>query len=231
MAGFVKESKGDTAYRKLRSLIEAGKVAVAERLTEPRACELTGMTRGPVREALLKLEGDGLLSSGGYSRSRVVQYLEDESREDLSRRYELRACIEAEVARLAARNMTGSQVCELREMSRRIVEASEAGDRHRRYEAKCEFYSYLVDNCGNPLLADIWRTYRLQPPQPRSALLEAEVCRMSPDQERQWSDDALAEAIHAHDADRAERIVRERVSHVVSVLRTIEWAETADTEE
>lgn len=231
MVDVAKQGKGAEAYRKLRRLIERGALDVAERLTEPRACELTGMTRGPVREALLKLEGDGLLSSKGHSRSRVVQYLEDQSREDLLRRYELRTCIEAEVVRLAARNMTGSQVCELRELARRTAEASEAGDRHRRYAAKCEFYSYLVDNCGNPLMAEVWRAHRLQPPQPRSAVLEAEVCKMSPDQQRLWSDEALAKAIHAHDADRAERIVREKIAHIVNVLQTIEWEEAAATAE
>jgi len=233
MAGLVKKKekgKSAEAYRKLRRLIELGELGVAERLTEPRACQLTGLTRGPVREALLRLEGDGLLSSRGYSRSRVVQYLEDQSREDLLRRYELRECIEVEVVRLAARNMTGSQVCELREIARREAEARKAGDRPRMYKAHHDFFEHLVGNCGNELIATIWRSHRLQPPQPRSAALETKVSAMSADQRRRWSAAALADAIHAHDADRAERIVREKVAHVVKALQTIEWKDATDTE-
>lgn len=229
MSESVKRSKGVTAYRRLRRLIQAGEVDVDQRLTEAKACELTGMTRGPVREALLKLEGDGLLSSGGHSCSRVVRYLEDQSRQDLINRYELRECIEAKVVRLAAKNMTGSQVDELRRIARQVDEAWRAGDTQLAYDLHFEFFEYLVDHCGNPLMAEIWWDYNLTPPQPRSATMDAEIRRnVSADQQRRWSTMALAEAIHAHDADRAEQIVHEKVANVIDLLRTTRWEDGSD---
>jgi len=98
------------------------------------------------------------------------------------------------------------------------------------YKAHHDFFEHLVGNCGNELIATIWRSHRLQPPQPRSAALETKVSAMSADQRRRWSAAALADAIHAHDADRAERIVREKVAHVVKALQTIEWKDATDTE-
>ena len=224
MVGPTKQGKGAEAYRRLRGLIERGELDGSERLTEPRACRLTGMTRGPVREALLKLEGDGLLSSVGHSRTRVVQYLEDQSRDDLIARYQLRACIEAEAVRLAAENMSGAQARELGRLARRLVEALEGDDRHVAYEVKRQFFDYLIDNCGNSLIGQVWRTHRLQPPQPRSAAVEDKVYEHESEaQRRKWSSVAVAEAVYARDADRAERIVRERIAHFQGLLRSAEW--------
>jgi len=219
-----KEGKAARAYRQLRGLIASGELDSVAHLTQAKACELTGMSQGVVREAMLKLEGRGLLGSRGHSRGRVVHYLEDQDREDLIHRYEVRRHIEAGIVGLAAKNMTGRQLDRLGDFVKATIEAMETDDRQRMYELYLEFLNYLLDHCGNPLLRDIWERYRLEPTLPRSAEFDAMVVRSLPENERgQRSLVMLAEAIVAHDADRAEQIVRERINHITEVLRTMEW--------
>ena len=79
MARTATVSKTKVAYQRLRELIEGGELDVGERLTEAKATRLLDMTRGPVREAILKLESEGLLVHKGTRRSRVVKYVESES--------------------------------------------------------------------------------------------------------------------------------------------------------
>jgi len=225
------KGKGDTAHRRLRRLIESGGLDPSERLTEARACELVDMNRGPVREALLRLQGQGLLGSQGHSRSRVIRYLEDENRQDLIARYEVRQRIEAGIVRLATENMTGRQLDELGEIIRPHA-VKVTGDRQKGYEAYLKFLDYLMDHCGNPLMRDIWERYGLGPIMSRSAKFDALVVRSLPENERgQRSIVAVLEAIVAHDADRAEQLVRERIGQLIKVLRTMEWESISDAEE
>ena len=186
------------------------------------------MTRGPVREALLKLEGQGLLSRQGHSRSRAIRYLEDEDRQDLISRYEVRQRIEAGIVRLATENMTGRQLDELGDMVRGHVE-KDAGDRQKGYEAYLRFLDYLIDHCGNPLMRDIWDRYALGPTLSRSAKFDALVVGSLPENERgRRSSVAVSEAILARDADRAERLVREKIGLLIKVLRTMVWKDVVD---
>src|SRR4051812_5139590 len=101
-------------------MIEAGEIPMGERLTEARAIGLTGIGRGPVRESLLRLEAEGLLQQRGARRSRVVGIVEEQDRQELIARYELREQIESGAARLAAKNMNGWQIEHLRRLAERI---------------------------------------------------------------------------------------------------------------
>ena len=220
--------KAETAYRRLRRAVESGRLDPAARLTEAKACEVAGTSRGPVREAMLKLEGERLLSSKGHSRGRVVLHMEDQSREELVHRYELREIVEVGVARLAARNMSAREVDGFRQIAQRAVEAHEAGDRHRTYDLCGDYREYLIDHCGNPLISQLWEAYALEPARPRSAALEEKISAAVPEgKDSEWSPLALADAINARDADRAEHIVRDKVAHIIKVLRTIDWREVA----
>ena len=218
------KGKAEKAYRKLRELVESGKLDPTRQLTEARAGELAGVSRGPAREALLRLQGQGLLHSKGHSRSRVIRYAEDMDLQDMLDHYEVRQYLEAGIVRAAAENMTRRQVKELQQIAVRWQEAHEAGDRELFYGLHRTFLEHMLRHCGNPLMGRIWRAHDLGPTRPRSATLhERLLASRSDEQWRQWSPLALADAIASHDGDRAERIVRESVAHITEVLRTTDW--------
>ena len=69
-------SKTSQAYRQIKVLIEAGHLGAGQRVTEARVAKLVGLTRGPVRESLLRFRGCWACSATShtawYSRQAVL---------------------------------------------------------------------------------------------------------------------------------------------------------------
>jgi DNA-binding GntR family transcriptional regulator len=217
-------TKTALAYRRIRGLIEEGRLSAGERVTEAKVAELVGMSRGPVRESLLRLEAEGLLKNCGHRRSRVVAYVEDQNPTEMLQRYELREQIESGAVRMASKNMTGWQIDRLMQLAEQVDLAWEANDRHVRYESVREFHQFLMANCGNPLFLEVWQTHRLTPPQPRSPQLEDTILANIPDDgDRRGSLVGVVAAIAAHDPDRAELLMKQSVRRITEAIRATLW--------
>ena len=217
-------TKTSQAYRRIKGLIEEGRLEAGERVTEAKVSKLVGMSRGPVRESLLRLEAEGLLKNRGNRRSRVVAYVEDQNPEEMLQRYELREQIESGAVRLASKNMTGWQIDRLMELAQQVDKAWDAKDRQPRYEAVGEFHQFLLANCGNPLFLEVWQTHRLAPLQPRSPQLEDMLLAAIPDDKDRHG--ALVEVVHAiaaHDPDRAESLMKQSVRCITESIRKTLW--------
>src|SRR5687768_7012336 len=98
-------NKAQNAYHQIKRAVLAGTFQPGERLAESRVCEALGLSRAAVREALIRLQGEGFIKKQGACRSHVVEYVEEIPREELLARYELREQIEGAACRLAAKNM------------------------------------------------------------------------------------------------------------------------------
>lgn len=64
-----KDSPSDIAYRQLRDRLLAGSFPLTRRLAEERLAALIGVSRTPIRHALIRLHGEGLITrhqDGGY---------------------------------------------------------------------------------------------------------------------------------------------------------------------
>ena len=61
-----RESRSDTVYKALRDELMGGALAPDERLGEERLGERYGVSRTPVREALARLQADGLVERRDY---------------------------------------------------------------------------------------------------------------------------------------------------------------------
>lgn len=222
-------SKTSQAYRQIKILIEGGHLEAGQRLTEARVAEMVGISRGPVRESLLRLEAEGVLHHKGSRRSRVVAYTEDQNPADLLQRYELREQIESGAARLASKSMTGWQIDRLRQLAQQIADAKQTHDRQACHDAGAEFHQFLLANCGNTLFLDIWQAQRLAPTQPRSPELEDLIMANLPeDGDRQDSLVAVADAIAAHDPDRAEALMKRSVRRITEAIRRTLWKMDGD---
>jgi DNA-binding GntR family transcriptional regulator len=216
-------TKTSQAYRKIKGLIEEGRLGAGEKVTETRISELVGMSRGPVRESLLRLEAEGVLQNRGNRRSRIVAFVEDQNPVEMLQRYELREQIESGAVRLASKNMTGWQIDRLMELAEQVDKLWKANDRHARYEAVGEFHHFLLANCGNPLFLDVWQTHRLAPLQPRSSELEDKILSDIPEKDRRGSLVEVVQAIVAHDPDRAESLMKLLVRRITDALRNTLW--------
>lgn len=106
----VKPGQAD-AYDLLLDAIDVGVFRPGSRLVESDLADRFGMSRTPVREALQRLETQGLLSRDG--RSLIVASLDHNQLAEL---YVVRAELEGLAAALAARHATPEEVRVLREM-------------------------------------------------------------------------------------------------------------------
>jgi DNA-binding GntR family transcriptional regulator len=140
----------------LHQAITSGALRPGQRLIEKELCELMGVSRPPVREALRHLESEGLVVSLP-KRGPVVAQL---SREDVANIYQVRGALEALAAKLCAEHATDQQIAELGRSVKDLVKAIRASDLDRTMEAKDRFYSILIGGSGNPLIASILRTMK-----------------------------------------------------------------------
>ncbi|MGY0216674.1 GntR family transcriptional regulator [Endozoicomonadaceae bacterium StTr2] len=92
--------------------ITLGDLPQGSRVSEPELSRRYGIGRGPLREAILRLEGMGLVIRAPHVGARVVTL----TRTELSEIFAVREALEGMAARLAAENMTDQELGELEQL-------------------------------------------------------------------------------------------------------------------
>ena len=111
-------SAAEQAYAYVRERVMSGDFAAGMRLTEWQIADALGTSRTPVREAMRRLVGDGILRFQSNHGTFVGSY----TAREISELFELRAMLESEVAGAAARRISGEQVAQLAALQDRIEE-------------------------------------------------------------------------------------------------------------
>jgi DNA-binding GntR family transcriptional regulator len=117
--GIAASSRGDFAYSTLRAAIQEGSIQPGERLREVELAERLGVSRTPVREALKRLEAEGLVALAPR-RGLVVAQLDQQQVHEL---YALREVLEGAAAAFAARHASEYEIEALQDLVRRHEEA------------------------------------------------------------------------------------------------------------
>ena len=134
-------------HAELRQAILDGVLAPGERLRAEALAERFGTSRTPVREALQRLEREGLVELPP-NRGAIVSAFDAEDVLDL---YEIRAVLEAHAARRAATRIRPEQVAALRD---NCAQAEELGDDVRGLMGLNEaFHRLVVEAAASPHLA------------------------------------------------------------------------------
>lgn len=100
----------EKVFQQLQEAIVRGEIPSGSKITEPGLAEVYGISRGPLREAMRRLETYRLIEREPHVGARVVQLSVDE----LLELFDLREAMESMAARLAARHMTPDEVCNLK---------------------------------------------------------------------------------------------------------------------
>ena len=143
------------AQQRLRELILTGELAAGARIAELALVELLGVSRTPIRAALMRLEQEGLLEalpSGGYA---VRTFSEREVADAI----ELRGTLEGLAVRIAAergvspRALAQARAC-LDEIDQVLLDASLSDEMFSDYvRLNAEFHRLLADLPGSGVLA------------------------------------------------------------------------------
>ena len=92
----------DWVYEELKGAIVDLRLAPGDPLREASLAERLGVSKTPIREALTRLEQEGLVETTSFKGAVVTRY----SRQDLLEIYELRELLENAAARAAAESMS-----------------------------------------------------------------------------------------------------------------------------
>lgn len=113
----------DRVYARLRSAILEGEYRPADRLGEAELAEFTGSSRTPVREALRRLEAEGLVEVLPHRGARVAEWTPT----DLEEIYDLRLLLEGFAALRAAERIQPKSLDRMEELCGLIERAAEPG--------------------------------------------------------------------------------------------------------
>jgi len=138
----------DLVLRKLRGAILSGRFAPGQRLRERDLVERMGVSRTPIREALRKLELEGLITTVPYKGPVVTRPTLDDAR-DL---YEARAALEGQAVALFTQRHDARAVTRLHEAIARAARALSRRHLGSLLAANNAFHDVLAAGCGNALL-------------------------------------------------------------------------------
>jgi DNA-binding GntR family transcriptional regulator len=199
----------DRAFDAILAEIVSGVLPAGIKLNEPDLSKRHGVKRGPLREAIRRLQGRNLVQYTPNAGARIVVH----SADDVLQMYQVREALESMAARLCAEHLTDVEIEELRAV------ASEGpfpeGLRPRELEDHGSFHQQLVARCGNDMIArvldesfyQLLRLWRSNHPWLRHSDEQSRVDHMR-----------IAEAIAYRDGDSAELLMRNHLRRLQLIL-------------
>jgi len=196
-----RQSNTQRAYSELKRRILDNEMPAGYQALEQELAELLGMSRTPVREALIRLANEGMVEVRPRHGMRVLPI----SAEDMREIYDVLTSLESTAAELVARNGLPRESLEtLNRSVRDMDEALATDDMDAWARADERFHELLVEYSGNERLRAMVRTCWDQAHRVRMATLSL---RPKPtDSNKEHAE--VVDAIARRDADAARRIHR-----------------------
>ena len=145
----------DTVYQRLREQIVSGVYRAGDRLPEVALSTELAVSRTPVREALRRLESDGLVRSSG--RGVRVSAM---SAATVRHAHAVRAALEALTAELAAGQQLAGRLApaalaDLEGKATHLEQVTAAGDLERAVDLNRQFHLRIAELSGNPIALEM----------------------------------------------------------------------------
>lgn len=141
----------DDAYTALRAAIVDGTLAPGERLNDADLIRWLGVSRTPIRDAIVRLERVGLVHTKPGSYTIVSSIDEREARAAQS----VAASLHELAVREAVPNLAASELTAMREANARFAAAMDARDAEAALRADDEFHAVAVMASANPVIAGV----------------------------------------------------------------------------
>lgn len=182
------------AYEAISTMIEQRRLAAGTVIVEQQIADLLGISRTPLREALQRLEAEGVLVK---SANRSFQVRKVELREYLQS-LKVRELLEAEAAALSVERVDPQAIRKAR-ATLRAVEMVKPYDMLAHWRSDDEVHVLIIENCGNRVMADMIHTLRACT---KMFEIERLAERLEPDTRQH---EAILDALEARDARAARK--------------------------
>lgn len=207
------KNAADRVYGAVRAGILGGTYEFGARLGEVELADTFGVSRTPVREALRRLDSEGLIETLPNRGARVRSW----SGHELDDIFDLRALLEGHAAGLAAGRAGRDDIAMLHALCDEMDRVSRGGrayDLDRLADVNGRLHQQILELSGNALLPQLVRSIT-QLPMVVSTFghYSADQLQRSMRQHRE-----LVEALAAHDSQWADSVMR---SHVLSARRVL----------
>jgi len=207
-------SLAEQVYRSLRESIADGRLAPGSRITERQLAAALDVSPTPVREALGKLEHEGLVERVGSRRLQVV----DHPAETVHELMEVEIMLRGAEARFAARKITPDAVARMRGYIDDLVTARDALTLAEQFEMAQRFDAEIAHAAANPALRTLIESYAMYGADHRLSRAEEDA------KDPGWVDTriadhrAIVDALAAGDEESAERLMR---GHALSAIQNL----------
>jgi len=200
----------EIVFETLREAILTGQLKAGERLMEVQLAEEMGVSRTPVREAIRKLELEGLV----VMIPRKGAYVADISTKDIADVFEIRSALEALAAALACERITEDELEELERLLVKIAECAEKNDLETLVQLDTQFHDILYRASRNDRLVQIINNLREHIQRFRTSSLA------TPGRMRETVEEhkALVEAISSRNVELAQRLAQEHIENAENRL-------------
>lgn len=200
------ERLADMVYEAIRQSIMDKTLKPGSRVSEVGLAQQLGVSRTPVREAMLRLRRIGVLESDGLRGALVAR----PSEEAIRQAYEIREALEVFAVRALTARVSDEDLERIREAAANSLERARAGDQAGFREWDFVFHQAIADAAGNPrleeLIEDVFTlivTLRQRDYPTRTASVECGVAHLR-----------IVEAMARGDAEAAEAAAREHIRQV-----------------
>lgn len=190
------------AYNSIREYILQGRLDETSRLTEDFLSGQLGISKSPVREALNRLEAEGLIRI----EPRKGAYLRQLTPVEIDELYDVREALETHVVRTA--RLTPGLIAELRQSAKRQRALLKANDRPHYIQEDVQFHTLLAQSTDNGYLCGVLTNIQNQIWLSRRRTYELSSST-APD-----AHEAIIVALAGGDIDAAEHAMRDHVRTV-----------------
>jgi DNA-binding GntR family transcriptional regulator len=144
----------DTVYEAIKGMLMDLDLQPGARLSIDGIARELEVSPTPVREAMTKLESDGLVAKRPHAGYVVAPLLDQVTLDNL---YDMRLLLEPAAARLASKNASYAQLEELQTLVNEMTSQPD-GDKYQAYRdyavQDAQLHRLIAEASGNPLIAD-----------------------------------------------------------------------------
>jgi DNA-binding GntR family transcriptional regulator len=197
-------SLSDQVYDHLRFAIISSSIQPGEKLVELEIAAQMGTSQGPIREALQRLERDGLVER----RARSATYVTTITIDGMYELFSIRRMIESFAIQRTAQKITAQQCDYLDELIQKMAASGSQQEINTLADYDMQLHRHIVEWSGSPSLLYAWM--------PLSSQIQRFIVQSHPQQYPDFVEvgtrhQPIVEALRRHDSDGAAQAVQDHI--------------------